>query len=236
MSIGGIKCAAVRVVTYLVSVNIISIIVTVCIAVGPVVTFVETVGIGFGEGAVLDFLNHRSPFFLIISTIMHLRGSIISRAYLATGNLHMRITHDKAVLTATVCGGRDKCGTADFQMCFLDHGKEVGRRISKRVGFATATAENITHVVFVCGRTDIRHDGLVDAHLSPTNQHLGLARTCGTSFWLSCDMRSRRHIIKLREGAHRAKLATAIEAVFNDASFHVDLGIAFHQTGLNIIY
>ena len=167
---------------------------------------------------------------------MQLRGSIISRAYLATGNLHMSIAHDKAVLTATVCGGRDKGGAADLQMCFLDHSKLVGRGVFKRIGFATATAENITHVVFVSGRTDIRHDGLVDTHLSTTDQHLGLARTRGTSLWLSCDMRSRRHIIKLREGTHRAKLATAIEAVFNDASFHVDLGIAFHQTGLNIIY
>ena len=64
MSIGGIKRTAVRVVTYRISVNIISIVIAVSISVWPMVTFVEGTGIVIGEGAVLDFINHRSPLLL----------------------------------------------------------------------------------------------------------------------------------------------------------------------------
>ena len=165
---------------------------------------------------------------------MHISGFIISSTNLATNNLHESIAHYQAVLAATINRSHDKCIATDFQMRFFYHGKQVGQGISERVGFATAAAKHIAQVVLVSSCSRFRHDGLVSAHLSSPNQHLGLARTCRAGLGLSHDMASRCCClgVKLSEGTYRANFATTIKAAFNDSSIHDNRGIACYKTRL----
>ena len=112
------------------------------------------------------------------------------------------------------------------------HAERDSLGIGDGVGLATTGAEHIAAVVVMAAAGQGHQD--VFAHLAAVDGHRGRASVRGESlgdlYALACiSAFCVRHRRKLRERAHRAKLAAAVDAVFHLSAVHGDGGVSLDQ-------
>ena len=134
----------------IISEDVIHIVVTISVTIGPRITLVELTSDGIDLRCVTrsDSGCCSFPLFVSVGNPLVCCGiRIVTETYLTPLNLHMGVTHHQAVLGATIHGGRDDGRAADFQIGAIDYTKSRGFVICDRVGFTTATTKDITEIV-----------------------------------------------------------------------------------------